>query len=205
MILLGAGTPAAYEDLQLREPEADLARGGLGRIRAVDEIERHLGAELTSDRTRVGLDRIGRSDHLARGLHGARPLENHRDELASGDELDQLAEKRLVLVLLVVDVGDLLVGLHQLERDEPKPLPLEPRNDLAGERTLEGIGLDEDECALGGHGRGTVPESLRLASRRAKTSGGLTAGAGGALRWPGADCWAVLAAGRAVGGRGRGG
>src|SRR5258705_12802796 len=100
MILAGFAIRAAYDRAttsELRKPDSDLALCRLRRIRAVHEIERDLGAELAADRPRIGLDRIGRADHLASRLDGVRPVKNHRDELAARDEFDELAEERLVL------------------------------------------------------------------------------------------------------------
>ena len=57
-----------------------------------------------------GLDRVGGADHLAGRLDRARALHHRRDQRAAGDERDQLSEERLLGVLVVVLVGDLLVG-----------------------------------------------------------------------------------------------
>ena len=43
----------------------------------------------------VGLDRIGRADQLAGGLDRLDALEDHGDQRAAGDEVDELAEERL--------------------------------------------------------------------------------------------------------------
>ena len=167
MIRLGAVTPGDYDGDRggsaLREPDPDLALGGLRRVGAVHEIEGDLGAELAPDRAGVRLRRIGGADHLARRLDCVRPLEHHRDQLTASDELDELTEERLVGVLLVVDVGDVLIGPHQLEGDEAEPLALEAGDDLASETALECVGFDEDQGAFVGHGRGTVPESGGIA------------------------------------------
>ena len=106
-------------------------------------------AELAADRAGVGLDRVGCADHLARGLDRVRALQHHRHQRAAGDERDQLAEEGLLGVLLVVDVGDLLVGLHLLQGDEAQALALEAGDHLAGQPPLEGVGLDQDQGAFG--------------------------------------------------------
>ena len=102
-------------------------------------------AKSPADRAGGGLDRVGRADQLARRGDRFGPLEHHRDQRPAGDEGDELAEERLLGVLGVVLVGDLLVGLHQLQRLDPQALALEAGDHLAGQGALEGVRLDEDQ------------------------------------------------------------
>ena len=62
-----------------------------------------------------------------------------------GDERDEIAEERLVAVLVVVPAGELRVDLAQLQRHDREALALEPADDLADEPALDGVGLAEDE------------------------------------------------------------
>ena len=55
---------AASSDQPIGEREADLALGGLGRVRAVNEVVRHRERELTAERARVGVGRVRRADRL---------------------------------------------------------------------------------------------------------------------------------------------
>src|SRR4051812_15446290 len=79
-----------------------LALGGLVGVRAVDHVLPDLERVVAADRAGAGLERVGRADDLARRDHGLVALQDHRDERAAGDELDELAEERLALVLGVV-------------------------------------------------------------------------------------------------------
>jgi hypothetical protein len=62
-----------------------------------------------------------------------------------GDELDQLAEERLLRVLGVVAAGEVLVDPQLPQGDDPQALALKPPQDLAGQPPLKGVGLDQDE------------------------------------------------------------
>jgi hypothetical protein len=75
-------------------------------------------------------------------------LEHHRDERAGGDELDELAEERLVEVLGVVTLRQLAGHRQHAQRDGHESLALEPHEDLAAQSARIGIGLGEDERAL---------------------------------------------------------
>ena len=117
------------------------------------EVLARLEREVAADRAGRGLAWVRRSHEQAHHLPGVRTtLDHHRDERAPGDERDEIAEERLVAVLLVVPARELLVDLAQLERDDREPLALEATDDLADEAALDGIGLAEDEGS-GAHGR----------------------------------------------------
>ena len=79
-------------------------------------------------------------------------LEHERKRRRGGDELDELAEERLLAVLGVVLVRELAVDLDELRGAQGQAAALEARQDLAGERALDGVRLDQDECPLDGHG-----------------------------------------------------
>ena len=93
---------AASSDQPIGEPQRDLALGGLGRVRPVDEVVRHRERELAAQRAGIGVGRIGRADRLARGRDRALALEHERERRPRGDEVDELAEERLLAVLGVV-------------------------------------------------------------------------------------------------------
>ena len=101
---------AASSDQPIGEPEADLALGRLGRVGAVDEVVRHRERELAAERAGVGVGRVRRADRLARGRDRALALEHERERRPRGDEVDELAEERLLAVLGVVRLAELARG-----------------------------------------------------------------------------------------------
>src|SRR5829696_5084888 len=117
---------------KLREEQARLALGGLGRVGAVDEVGLHLEAEVAADRPRGGLDRLV-------------ALEHECHERAARDELDQLAEERPLAVLGVVPLGEAALDGHVLHGHDPQPLALEAGQYLAGEAALERVRLNQDQ------------------------------------------------------------
>ena len=91
----------------IREPEPDLALGRLGRVRAVHEVVRHREGELAAERARVGVGGVRRADRLARRGDRAFALEHERERRPRRDEVDELAEERLLAVLGVVRLAEL--------------------------------------------------------------------------------------------------
>ena len=70
----------------------------------------------------------------------------------SGPEVMNVAQRRVEValeVLAVVPVGLLAVDLAQLHRDQREPLALDPGQHLAHQAAADGVGLDQDERALG--------------------------------------------------------
>src|SRR5581483_1636072 len=63
-----------------------------------------------------------------------------------------LAEERLLGVLGVVALSEVARDLHEPRRAEDEPAPLEPRDDLAGQRAPHRVGLDQHERPLHRHG-----------------------------------------------------
>src|SRR3712207_223873 len=112
------------------EEEVGLALGRLVGVRAVDHVLADLEGEVAADRAGRGLERVRRADDLAGGLHGLVALEDHGDERAARDEVDELAEERLALVLGVVLLGELLGDGHLLPGGDAQALGFEARDDL---------------------------------------------------------------------------
>src|SRR6185312_5217994 len=133
-----------------REEDGGLARCGLVRVRAVDHVLADLECVVAADRTGRGRGRVRRADRLARGLHRLVALEHGGDERAGGDELDELAEERALLVLGVVGLGRLARELLLLQRDDCEALALEASEDLARQAAREGVRLDQDEGPVHG-------------------------------------------------------
>src|SRR5258705_10112278 len=141
----GGGTktatgPAGLEHLgKLGKPDPNLPLRRLVGVGAVDHVEGDLQREVAADRAGCSLDGIGGPNQLAGCRDSFGALEHHRDQRATGDERDQLAEKGLLGMLGVVFVGDRLVSLHRLQGCDAKPLPLEAGDYLASKGALEGI------------------------------------------------------------------
>ena len=66
-----------------------------------------------------------------------------------GDERDEVAEERTLAVLVVVTTGEVGIDGAQLEGDDREALALEAADDLSDQSTFDGIGLAEDEGAVG--------------------------------------------------------
>ena len=126
------------DELRHRPNQSATSRSArLGRVRAVHEVVRHREREVAADRARRGVGRVRRAHR--RADDGDRPLalEHERQRRRRGDEVDELAEERLLGVLGVVLSGQLAVDL-----DEPRaartvePARLEAADDLAGQPPL---------------------------------------------------------------------
>ena len=179
-----SGSPrTSVSGAQLREEEGRLARRRLVGVRAVDHVLADLEREVAADRARRGLERVGRADDLARGDDGLVALEDHGDQRAGGDELDELAEERLALVLGVVLLGEVARrAVMCLSATMRRPLrskramisPVRPRANASGltrmrvrsmGRALLGVLI---EVAL----RRTPSPRARARSRRCSSAGG---------------------------------
>src|SRR4051794_4827170 len=133
------------------EPERDLALGRLRRVGAVDEVVRHRAREVAANRARLRIGGVRRADRLAHRRDCAFAFHDERPGRARRDELDELAEERLLAVLAVVLLAELAAHGQQLARAHGEAAVLDPLQDLAGEAPPDGIRLDQDECAFDGH------------------------------------------------------
>jgi hypothetical protein len=104
------------DELMVREPERDLLLGRLRRVGAVDEVVRHQERQVAADRAGIGVGRIRGPDRPAARGDGALPFEDERERRARGDELDELAEERLLAVDVVVPLGEIAVDADELAR-----------------------------------------------------------------------------------------
>src|SRR5258708_1351532 len=134
--------------LELAEEQGGLARGRLRRVRAVHHVGAHLDREVAANRAGGRLQGVGRADQLPRRPDGVGALEHHRQDRARGDEVDELPEERPLGVLAVVLPGKPPPDRHVAKGDDLQPLALEAGDDLAAERTGEGVGLYEDQRAV---------------------------------------------------------
>src|SRR5205085_11615457 len=116
--------PARPPLTQLREEQPRLALGRLRRVRSVHQVRLNLEREIAADRARRRRERVGRPDDLARRGSRLVALEHHGHQPAARDELDAVAEERLLTVLLVVALREVARHLHVLQRDDSQALSL---------------------------------------------------------------------------------
>ena len=107
---------SASDELIVREPERDLARGRLRRVRAVDEVVRHREREVAADRARRGVLRVRGAHRRADDRDRRLALDDERERRRRGDEGDQLAEERLLAMLGVVAARQGAVDRDELRR-----------------------------------------------------------------------------------------
>ena len=72
-------------------------------------------------------------------------LDDERPGRRRGDESDELVEEGLLAVLRVVLLAEVALHLQQLSRAYGEAAPLDPREDLAGQPSLHGVGFDQDQ------------------------------------------------------------
>ena len=72
---------------------------------------------------------------------------------ARGDEVDELAEERLVAVFAVVLLGGLARDREQLHLLDREALGLDAAKDLADEPAGDAVGFDDEQGGFDGHGR----------------------------------------------------
>src|SRR5690606_1511857 len=119
------------------EPDAQLARGRLGAVRAVHEIllnlETPVATEVAPDGPRCRRGRIGGAGERAEALDDAVARQADRHGRAGHHELEQRLVKGLALVLRVVRRETVPVGLDETDVDERVALRLDAGEDVAGQ------------------------------------------------------------------------
>ena len=143
----------------IAEPELELALRRLRRVRAVHQVVRHREREVAADRPGRRLGRVRRAHRRADDRDRRLALERERERRRRGDELDQLAEERLLGVLGVVRLGELAVDL-----DEPRVAERRAR----GARSARGSRRPACRCTASG---------LISTSVRSTAIGGVSLGA----------------------------
>ena len=165
--LEGSGARGSVDEMG--EPDRDLALGRLRRVGAVDEVHHGraapVAAQIAADGPRGRSGRLGGADEGAQPLDHPMPLDDDGDQRAAGHVLHDAGVEGLVDVLRVV-LGQHVGGRHEaVERDDLVALGLDAAQDLPGQPASDGVGLDEDEHALGGVGH---DESFQRESRRSE-------------------------------------
>src|SRR5437016_6990113 len=107
---------ATYSGSAIAEPQPDLPLRGLRRVRAVHEVVRHREREIAADRSGRGVRGIRRAHRRPDDRDRRLALEHEHQRRCRGDELDQLAEERLLLVLGVVLLGEFAIDGQELCR-----------------------------------------------------------------------------------------
>ena len=96
------------------EPDADLARGRLRRVGAVNDVlldvQAPVAAEVAANRARQRQGRVGGAGQGAETLDAALALDHHGGHPAAGHELQQRLVEWLALVLGIVPRQSLTVG-----------------------------------------------------------------------------------------------
>src|SRR5436190_14892998 len=113
------------DEVGIREPERDLARRRVGRIRAVHEVVGHRQREVAADRARRGILRIGRPHRRPDDGDRVLALDDERQGRGRRDELDQLAEEGLLAMLAVVLLAERSVDADELGRTQYEAPALE--------------------------------------------------------------------------------
>ena len=98
--------------------------------------------EIASDRSGSGILDLGGSAESAKLGDGALALDDHGHDRPGGNEVDELGEEALLAVLGIVALGETPRNGHHPERDDPEPLALDPRDDLAGQAPLQDARLE---------------------------------------------------------------
>src|SRR6266480_2792020 len=101
-----------------------------------------------------------RSDDRDRRL----TLEYERERRCRGDELDELAEERLLLVLRVVLLRELAINSQKLCLAQFEPALLETLEDLASELAPDSVRLDQNECRLRSQSRRSLLSASSLSA-----------------------------------------
>src|SRR5262249_13534989 len=139
-------------DLEGVEEVRDLECRRLGGVGAVNGIGLDRRREVLADRAGGGLRRIGRPHQLAHASDRMVALEDHRHTGPAGHERAQARVERA----LAVDGGE-AAGLARRAVNEPggedlETGLLEAADDLPDRAAGDGVGLDDGESALDGHG-----------------------------------------------------
>ncbi len=132
------------------KPEGDLAGRRLRRIRAMHQVELGLQTQVAADGARSGLlDRVGATGQLPKRRDSTRPFEDRGNDGPGGDELQQIAEERLVLVLGVVSRGEVVAHVLEFQRRHSEALALDTADDLPDHPALHAVGFDQHQGLLG--------------------------------------------------------
>ena len=114
----------------------------------MDDVAADVDAEITADGARVGLQRLGLAQHLARGLDDVGALPHHGDHRTGHHVVDEAGEEGLAGEVAVVLLKVLSVGTHQLEGEKLVASVLEAADNARGQVALHAVRLDHQESSL---------------------------------------------------------
>ena len=115
----------------------------------MDQVLRELVAQVSTDRSRRRLQRVGRSHHLANHPPSlGHTLDNRYQHRTPAHERDQVAVERLALMFCIVASEGCFVENPELRRCELQPLTLESPEDLAHQTALDRVRFADDESSV---------------------------------------------------------
>merc|ERR1712150_308807 len=128
----------------LGKPQCDLGLGAVNGITAVANIATDIDTQVTTNSARIGVGRVGGSQHEAASFHSSLSLPDHGEHWTHEHVLDQrreeLLRRKVGVVLLKMGFGwRAQFHCHQLE-----PLRLEAGSDVADQTALNAVWLDHD-------------------------------------------------------------
>lgn len=120
------------------------------RVRSVDDVAAYRDAEVTTDGTGSGIERVGSTDEATTLADHVLALPNHGDDgRSAGDVLDETTVEWLLGQVNVVLLGELLGGNDGLERHQLISPLLKARDDLSDDLARDTVRLDHDVGSLG--------------------------------------------------------
>src|SRR5437870_6143681 len=133
------------------EKQRDLALRALRRIRTVDYVAPNCEGEVPANRPGLGLRGIRLSHHAADRSDRTVPFEDDRDDGSCRDVRHEWLEERLPLMLRVIGLSEGPRDPKHRHRVDLQSSPFEPADNLSDEGSLDGIRLQKNEGAFGGH------------------------------------------------------
>jgi len=131
------------------EPHADLVLGTVRSIRSVDDVASDGDAQVTTDGASLGVVGVGGTDQLASLQDNVLSFPDHGDNRSAAEVLAETVVERLGAQVSVVLLGHLQTGVDHLHANQLVASGLESANDFTNKSTLDTIGLDGNESALG--------------------------------------------------------
>src|SRR5439155_11678045 len=148
------------------EEELQLPCRGLRRVGPVHDVLADQGGVVPADRARRSVHGIGRAHQRAPAgdRRFARELPDHHRP--PDDEVDELAEERLVAMLAIMLFGGRPLDHAELEGFDREALRLGPSQDLADQTAPNAVGFHDQQGRFNRDGRVSLTTAHRAASAR---------------------------------------